>query len=105
MTRFMAQIPGRPTQVGSALQAQSLTIAETPHSHHMKLPRVLNLQPLAWKEREETQTPMRRTHSWVPSFLNVPVPCNSGRLPSMDSKNRRGINWGTKYVGQRTGRN
>ena len=38
MTRFMAQIPGRPTQVGSALQAQSLTIAETPHSHQIKLP-------------------------------------------------------------------
>ena len=34
----MAQIPGRPTQVGSALQTQSLTIAETPHSHHIKLP-------------------------------------------------------------------
>src|SRR5882672_711333 len=76
MTRFMAQIPGRPTQVGSALQTQSPTIAETTHSHHMKLPRVLNLQPLAWKEREETQTPMRRTHSWLPSFLNVPVHCN-----------------------------
>src|SRR5882672_11412846 len=38
MTRFMAQIPGRPTQVGSALQTQSLTIAETPNSHHIKLP-------------------------------------------------------------------
>ena len=34
----MAQIPGRPTQVGSALQAQSLTIAETLHSHQIKLP-------------------------------------------------------------------
>jgi hypothetical protein len=34
----MAQIPGRPTQVGSALQTQSLTIAETPHSHQIKLP-------------------------------------------------------------------
>src|ERR1700704_2744170 len=38
MTRFMAQIPGTPTQVGSALQTQSLTIAETLHSHQIKLP-------------------------------------------------------------------
>jgi len=53
----------------------------------MKLPRVLNLQPLAWKEREETQTPMRKTHSWEPSLLNVLVHCDSGILPSLNAVN------------------
>jgi hypothetical protein len=30
----MAQIPGRPTQAGSALQTQSLSIAKIPLFHH-----------------------------------------------------------------------
>src|ERR1700704_1273178 len=91
MTRFMAQIPGRPTQVGSALQTQSLTIAETPHSHHIKLPACSICSHRLGKNVRKRTLPCIKPTSGGPSFLNVPVHCSSGIVSSTgQNKNEPG---------------
>src|ERR1700730_7150481 len=62
----MAQIPGRPTQVGSAVQTQSLTIAETPNSHHNKLPCA---QLTATRLEGELTTCATRIEAWTALYL------------------------------------
>src|SRR5882762_8986828 len=84
MTRFMAQIPGRPTQVGSALQAQSLTIAETPHSHQIKLPACSICSHRLGKNVKNPNPPPRvKPTRGAPTFLNVSVYSNSRILSSI----------------------